>query len=420
MFKNFLSFKEGMTYSFEATTDKHLEERQIVEISPGVRILKLGLVFGANASGKSNLISAFEFLNDFWNKITNSKDQETGITPFLLDNHSWTEPTEFTLTFYVGNKKHIYKLILSKNDVLSETLYHYPGTQPSELFSRRMDKNVSDIRYNPKLKISSVAKDEIAIKCLTNMSFFAAYSMVNLHVPEIEEVISWMKNEYMHCVKPSSRLTQFVEKIMLQESPVKVFVLNFLKQADFNIDNINTENKDQEVPEDIIDILVKSEISNVEKERLKKERSIKVTETTFTHKVVNNAGEENLFQLPGKLQSKGTLRTMGIAGVISRALNRDAFLAIDEIESSLHPKLVEFVIENFLRLSNRAQLLLTTHYDGMLEETDLLRNDNIWFTNKLNDGSTELYSLSDFKGVNRISSLQKAYKYGKFKAIPNI
>lgn len=74
----------------------------------------------------------------------------------------------------------------------------------------------------------------------------------------------------------------------------------------------------------------------------------------------------------------------------------------------------------FLKESEYAQILVTTHYDGLLAEEDLLRKDNIWFTEKNNDGATVLYPLTDFKGLNRITSLQKAYKFGKFGAIPNI
>jgi hypothetical protein len=140
----------------------------------------------------------------------------------------------------------------------------------------------------------------------------------------------------------------------------------------------------------------------------------------FTHKVFDKNGVESEHELPESLQSKGTLRTMGISGIVKRAVDKNAFIAIDEIESSLHPRLVEFILESFLKQSEQSQLVLTTHYDGFLEEEDLLRNDNIWFTSKQKDGSTELYSLTDFKGLNRISSLQKAYKYGKFGAIPNI
>jgi len=142
--------------------------------------------------------------------------------------------------------------------------------------------------------------------------------------------------------------------------------------------------------------------------------------TEFKHRVVNDKGEERFYTLLKNNQSRGTLRTFGLAGVIRRTIEDSAFLAIDEIESSLHPRLIEFIIENFFKQKGQSQLLLTTHYDGLLEEDDLLRKDSIWFTNKKESGATELYSLSDFRGVNRMSSLQKAYRYGKFGAIPNI
>jgi AAA15 family ATPase/GTPase len=82
--------------------------------------------------------------------------------------------------------------------------------------------------------------------------------------------------------------------------------------------------------------------------------------------------------------------------------------------------LIAFIIEDFFKQKGQSQLLLTTHYDGLLAEDDLLRKDSIWFTNKRANGSTELYSLADFKGLNRISSLQRAYRYGRFGAVPNI
>lgn len=119
-------------------------------------------------------------------------------------------------------------------------------------------------------------------------------------------------------------------------------------------------------------------------------------------------------------ESDGTVRTFGLAAQVQKILERNAFLAVDEIESSLHPKLIEYIIERFLKESGEAQLLLTTHYDGLLGEEDLLRKDNIWFTEKNADGSSVLYPLTDFKGLNRISSLQKAYKFGKFGAVPNL
>ena len=410
-----------MIYSFEATKDKHLEEKHIVEIVPGVRVSKLGVVYGSNASGKSNLINAFKFLHDFWFNTPESKDDETGSTPFLLDNETKQEPSEFVLTFYTNLKKYIYSLKLNEFNVLEESLFFYPTIQPAELFSRQLVNNISDVKFSSKLRISSIAKNEISIKCLTNMSLFAAYNQVNLHVPEIDTVISWMKEKYMNPVMPEVPfLEKFTENLVLNDSKVKDYILHFLNKADFNIRNFTTKIEKTPIPEDIIAFVMNSNLPSEEKERVKNEKTIQMSATKFLHRVVDSNGKECFFELSELSQSKGTLRTMGIAGVINRAINENAFIAIDEIESSLHPRLVEFVLESFIKQSNTAQLLLTTHYDGLLEEKDLLRTDSIWFTNKKDDGSTDLYSLSDYKGINRISSLQKAYKYGKFKAIPNI
>lgn len=417
--KNFLSFKDEVTFSFEATKDKSLEEYQVVEVAPGVRISKLGVVYGANASGKSNLVNAFDFLQYFWFRTHNSKDDINVIVPFMFDSTSKYLPSEFELTFYIGEKKHLYSLKITPNNVISETLIHYPGIRPAEIFTRTLNKNTSEIRFNPKLKISAVAKEEIEVKCLNNMSLFAAYNRVNVHLPEMDTVTSWMKFQTLNSVNPNTIITPYVKELILKDSLVKPYILNFLKHADFNIENVNILGSDR--PNGIIsfsELLGENDLSNPENG--KNESSVNSKQTIFSHKVIDEKGNESVFTLPEGLQSNGTIRIMGIAGVLSQVIEQNAFVAIDEIESSLHPKLIEFFIESFLKQSKTAQLLLTTHYDGLLEEDDLLRNDNIWFTNKRKDGSTELYSLSDFKGVNRITSLQKAYKYGKFGAVPNI
>lgn len=96
-------------------------------------------------------------------------------------------------------------------------------------------------------------------------------------------------------------------------------------------------------------------------------------------------------------------------------------MAIDEIESSLHPDLVEFILEKFLREKNESQLLITSHYDPLLNTVDdLLRKDSIWFTEKDESGATSLYSLVEFRGLGKIKSFQKSYRNGLFGAIPSI
>ncbi len=420
--KNFLSFKNEVTISFEATKDKKFEDYQVVEVAPNVRLLRLAIVYGANASGKSNLINAFEFLNRFWEKTPNNREVPTGVIPFLLDKHTPEEPSQLSLTFYIGATKYLYALELTNEKVISERLSIYPGSQPALIFDRSYSHGISEINFNQnRVKISQIANEEIAVKCLPNMSVFSAYKQVNVSLPEMEAVITWMKNQYLSAIQPGMILRNFSEELLSKDKSVKEYILDFLHKADFNIADINSEVVDKKVPAELLNMLVKdNDITIEERERLKREKTLKRTQTTFVHKVTNSKGDEEYFSLPKNLQSEGTLRTFGLAGVINHIVKNEAFVPIDEIESSLHPKLIEFFIENFFKQKGQSQLLLTTHYDGLLEEDDLLRNDSIWFTNKGDDGSTELYSLSDFKGLNRITSLQKAYKYGKFGATPNI
>lgn len=422
--KNFLSFKDEVTFSFEATKDKSFEDYQVVEVAPNTRILRLAIVYGANASGKSNLLNVFDFLRNFWFDIPDNKDESTGVIPFLLDEKTPQEPSEFSLTFYTAGIKHLYSLILDKKKVISEKLFVYPGTQPALIFERKLNGNISEITFNPKkIKISQPAKDEITVKCLLNMSVLAAYNRVNVAVPEIDNVTQWMKTQYsLPSIEPHTRLVDFAEEMIAKNESIKKYILNFLCRADYNITNINTEEIEENVPDDMLSLLL-NKVGNLpddEKERLKREKTIKLTKTEFEHKVINKDGISEFYKMSKGLQSAGTIRTLGLASAISQLVDNNAFLAIDEIESSLHPRLVEFVIEDFFKQKGQSQLLLTTHYDGLLEEDDLLRKDSIWFTNKKESGSTELYSLADFKGVNRINSLQKAYKYGKFGATPNI
>ena len=105
--KNFLSFRDEVVLNFEATKDNTFEDCQVVSVTPKVRLLRFALIYGANASGKSNLLSAFDFLRDFWFDIKTNIDEETGAIPFLLDTDTPNEPSEFNVIFYLGEKNSV-------------------------------------------------------------------------------------------------------------------------------------------------------------------------------------------------------------------------------------------------------------------------------------------------------------------------
>lgn len=424
--KNFLSFKDEVTFSFEATRDTFAEDYQVVEVAPGVRLLRFAMVYGANASGKSNLLSAFDFLEGFWKNPSNSIEDKTGVVPFLLDKESPQSPSIFELIFYVEDTKYWYQLSIDEHAVHYEKLYYYKSVQPTLLFDRELENGQSVIHYGAPVKTSAVEKEKIAVECLKNMSFFAARDKANINIPDIDIASSWMKKQYMPVILPKTALFEYAEKKSVEDQSLKSHLLNFLQQADFNISNVNTDVIKEQIPEKYLKMFLSSdEIPAVEKERLRKDGTFTHYKTTFEHTIIAN-DDESKFYLPKDLESLGTLRTFGVETAIYYAQQTGAFLPIDEIENSLHPQLLRFILLDFLRKHTKAQMLVTTHYDPLLNDISrpddqrIFRKDSVWFTEKKDNGHTDVYSLAEFRGLNRLSSIQKAYNQGNFGAVPQI
>ena len=424
--KNFLSFKEEVTLSFEATKDTFAEDYQVVEVAPNVRLLRFAIVYGANASGKSNLLSAFGFLRNFWHQKPDSIEDKTGVIPFLLDKETPNEPSSFEMIFYADETKYWYQLLIDEHAVLSEKLYCYKSAQPTLLFDRKLENEQSVITYGAPIKMSAIEKEKIAVECLKNMSLFAARDKVNVNIPDIDKASTWMKKQFMPEILPATPMFDYAERNSAKDAVLKAHLIDFLKEADFNISNVITKVINEKIPEKYIEMFLGDEdISGAEKDRLKREKTIPHYETTFEHTVKTNDGHSR-FILPKNLESWGTLRTFGVETAIYYAQKTGAFLPIDEIENSLHPRLLRFILLDFLKKHTKSQLIVTTHYDPLLNDITrpndqhIFRKDSVWFTEKKENGHTDVYSLAEFKGLNRLSSIQKAYNHGNFGAIPQI
>lgn len=374
-----------------------MESYHVVELAPDVRLLKLAVIYGANASGKTNIIKVCDFIKSFITNTPLNKAEQIKIVPFLLNRTSQKQASEFSVSFYVmdGEKaiRYVYSVLLDTTRIVQESLIYYPSQQPATIFERSTENNVSFIKFGQKVKVSAAAKEEITLKCLPNMSVFAAYMQVNTNIAEMEIALQYLTKQMVPTIVPTSSLNRYAEEA-IKEAAAKEYILRYLQEADFNISNISS--KEQETKKGVVNY------------------------TVYQHKVSSELGDNDYYEFPELFESDGTIRTFGLASKIQKNIASDAFLAVDEIESSLHPKLIEYIIERFLKESEQAQLLLTTHYDGLLGEEDLLRKDSIWFTEKNTDGASVLYPLTDFTGLNRINSLQKAYKFGKFGAVPNL
>ena len=392
-FKNFLSFRDETVFSFEPTKDE--PANRVAIMKDGTKLLRFAVIFGANASGKSNFLEAIDFLRRFWTQVPSRNDLSTRVVPFLLDKNTPSEDSTFEMKFYVDNVRYWYKLSLNKERVSSESLYFYDSVQPTRIFSREYVDGQSIVKFNPAaVKLKAAEIDAINLNCWKNMSFFASMTKVNMSIDKVSDVIRWINEKLMPGINRSTELSSFAKEKMLKDEDFRNYLTSFIKTADLRISDV-------EVRETVSDI-----------------------DTGFRVRVKNSRGEEE-YILPENRQSSGTTRVIEIESAIYTAIREQAFLPVDEIESSLHPSLLDFVLNEFLKVNdnNRSQLLVTTHYDPLLDSldvNDLFGKDSVWFTEKKEDGNTELYPLTDFKGLGKLSSIRKSYKNGQFGAVPEI
>jgi AAA15 family ATPase/GTPase len=369
---NYLSFRDEMELSFEATKDTTFENTHVVEVAPRVRLLRFAMIMGANASGKSNLLYAMEFLRRFWFERKQEVDEPTGCTPFLLDNEMAGKPSKFEIRFWTKGVKYWYVLTLDQAYVHDEKLYYYKkgSAQPTLIVKRQLDEaGHSVVSFNTAaVKISNAAQEEIQLKCLNNMSLFAARNQVNLSLPIFDDARDWMRTGILPLIEPNTQMFNYAKQRIHEDVALKQYMLDFVRQADFNITDVQSD-----------------------------EEEIKL--------------------------SHGTKRTLGLETTIYEAVRTGALLNVDEFDASLHPDLLEFTIQRFLQEKSESQMIISTHYDPLLATVDdLIRKDSVWFTEKGEDGASKLYSLTDFKGLGKMSStsIRNAYRHGQFGALPNI
>ena len=419
--KNFCSFKDEVVLSFEASKDTFAEESQVVKINDNTRLLRYAIVYGYNASGKSNLLSAFDYLQYFWAYKPQDMDENTGVIPFRLDRDSPDAPSSFELVFFVDGTKYWYQLALDEHTVYLEKLSYYKSTQPIMLFERTLEEGRSVLHFNSTNsntdRVSSVVRDEISVKCLRNMSFFVARNQVNAALPLIDAAKDWLRTKMMPAIYPSTSLTNYAQRKTSEDETLIKHILCFLKEADFNVTEISTNVVSKNLSDDTVKLLIDdADVSKGEKERIRKEKTIKQLQTLFQHTVENKNGKET-YQFLGKDESLGTLRVFGLEAALFAVMQNNGFLPVDEIETSLHPKLLEKVLFEYLKTETPSQILVATHDDGLLDLTDdLIRKDAVWFTDKGKDGVTDLYRLTDFRGINRLSSIREAYRNKRFGA----
>lgn len=414
--KNFLSIKSEQTLSFEPTADTLMKEEYTVEVKEGVRLLKMALIYGANASGKTNILLALSFFRDLMLEIPKHKTEETDVTPFLLDNTSKNEPTEFTLSFYLEQERYVLYVQLDKDRIYKETLTFYPTVRPAKLYSRKYDKDTdsTNIEFGNLLGLSKKGKDALLSNTFNNCSLLAAFGKTNVERSKLNLLYDFFSNHIPEVLSPMVSMESYIKRHLDQDknNEFQTFLVDILKASDFNICNLKLQEEEKIITPDLEKIIQSSRIPEKAKQEMLQKGKITNYELLFVHKT-----EEGEFELPEGLESRGTIRFMGMAVILKNLLLENRLVTIDEVETSLHYELLSYFIKVFLANSqNTSQLIMSTHDINLLNES-FIRRDAVWFTDKDSVGQTHLVRLSSF-GLHKNLSPYNAYKQGKLVNLP--
>lgn len=360
-------------------------------------LLKTVAIYGANASGKSNIIKAIRFCcRMIFNSHNHNENVIFNFVPFKFDGYT-NKPSSFFIRFVMNEIEYEYSFTLTQTEIITEELYFSPKNRRTKIFTR-----------NEKIKGKK-----------TDKYSFGSYIKRPIDVAENTS------NKTLY-ISRASQMDRDLPKEIFRFFNEK-FILDYFGFNTTSVDILFQQNKKsilkalQIADSDIIDIKIKKlnvPVKNLHftllEEKVTFSDSIQQTlKITTFHKCAPNVPFDFITE-----ESAGTQNLFVILLSLLDIVKNNKILIIDEIEASLHTSIVEFIIKMFHK-SQKAQLIFSTHNTNILN-LDNMRKDQIYFTNKKRDGSTDLYSLFDYKDFRENMDVEKAYLQGRFDAIPVI
>jgi uncharacterized protein len=416
---NYRSFKERVTFSMVAANlvskDKEIDNNNVFSVDDNLSLLKNAAIYGANASGKSNLAKAMSFMK--WFMVNSSKETQStekiNVEPFRLSTETESQPSYFEIVFLLHGQKYRYGFEVNKDKVVSEWLFYVPKVRETKLFERN-ENNISCSR--------NYKADGIQQRTRHNALFLSVSAQFNVDVAE--RILAWLTNK----LKIVSGLNDddyqgYTSRCLSESNSKKNAIFKLIKKLDLGIseldiqevDSIETLRKDQkELPNDVlnaIDLL----IENIRKTKIP---SIQTLHQKFDDNGTLVGTESFDLNLQ---ESEGTQKIFAISGLLVDTLQEGKTLIIDEFDARLHPLISYAIVELFNKKDtnpNNAQLIFMTH-DTNLLTNKLFRRDQIWFTEKNKYGVTDLYSLAEYK-IRNDASFESDYIKGRYGAIPYI
>ncbi len=405
--KNFKSIRDEVVFSLNASKDSTLEKTHTLQT--GIKLIPnvvcSAAIYGANASGKSNLLEAIKYMRGVVNESASLQIGQTfNVKNFALDSLKCNEPTEFEITFINEGIRYQYGFALSTERIVEEWLYEYKTSKPTHLFSRRYDNELKEDLFD----LGSGLKGQKAVwqKATKENSLYLS-TAVQLNSEQLKPVFIWITQNIIYFgnagLLPINKTVD-----MVNDGQYKHDIINFLSTADICIDDITVK----EVEAITHEFKFNDSTNEAEANRKKVNRLL----PEFHHVTEHGSAIFDLNE-----ESTGTQRLFALAGPILNILKEGKILIFDELDSSLHTLLAKKIVEMFHEpeLNTKGSQLIFSTHDTELLRNNLLRRDQVWFIDKNSSQVTNLYPLTDFS-PRKSEDLESGYLIGRYGAIPFI
>ena len=410
--KNYLSIRDKQELSFIA---KGPASELVTEVSDGVFLYKLGILYGSNASGKSNMLIA---LNEVFRLLIQPQYDAAveihGNIPFVLTKD---EPTEMHVSFYADGIRYDYDVTFNDKYIISEVLNYYPNKSKALFYERAfVGENVqAHIKFGQKLELQPKTQDSIRENTLNNHSVLSVCRKAALKedIAPFKKLHSWIMANYHEIDGDEEKGIIDILKEAYNIPQKSKFYKTMLQKADLNILEYRPIVVDRSIPVEFRERIQKEDIPEKVKEAL-----LKPTKDSVAF--VNHSANGN-FEIPLRWQSKGTIKYIRILDALYDMITGSHVYLLDELGEDLHNDLLFYYLNVFIFNSEKSQLIITSQETTLLSQ-DLINENRgvVWFVEKNKETASSEYARGDSFGLHKNLSLYNSYRIGRLGAKPEL
>ena len=410
--KNYLSIRDKQELNFLA---KESSSELVTEVAEGTFLYKLGILYGSNASGKSNMLIA---LNEVFRLLVLPKSDATqrinGSIPFIL---SKDDPTEMHVSFYANGVRYDYDVAFNDKNILSEALYYYPNKSKSLFYERTFvgDNVQAEIKFGPSLRLLVKTQESIRENTLNNHSVLSVCRKAALKedIDPFNILCGWIMENYHDVDGDGEKGIVEILKDAYANSKKRKFYNIMLQKADLNI---------LEYKPIVEDRFVSNEFrQRILMENIPEEMKVALLKPTSDSVAFVNHSTNGDFDIPLRWHSKGTQKYIRILEALYEMITASHVYYLDELGEDLHNDLLYYYLNVFIFNSEKSQLIITSQETTLLSQ-DLINENRgvVWFVEKNKETASSEYSRGDSFGLHKNLSLYNSYRIGRLGAKPEL